>query len=76
MLWPCCAWVVFRLVGANGAQFAGAGGGGTGLFYYAGHGMQIKDRNYLIPVGAAIVREDEVAYNAVDVQVSTGVGKC
>ena len=43
-------------------------GGGTGLFYYAGHGMQIKGRNYLIPVGAPIEREDEVAYNAVDAQ--------
>ena len=42
--------------------------GGTGLFYYAGHGMQIKGRNYLIPVGANIEREDEVAYNAVDAQ--------
>jgi hypothetical protein len=42
--------------------------GGTGLFYYAGHGMQIKGRNYLIPVGAAIAREDEVAYSAVDAQ--------
>jgi uncharacterized caspase-like protein len=40
----------------------------VGLFYYAGHGMQIKGRNYLIPVGAAIEREDEVAYNAVDAQ--------
>jgi len=43
-------------------------GGGTGLFYYAGHGMQIKGRNYLIPVGADIAREDEVAYAAVDAQ--------
>ena len=43
-------------------------GGGTGLFYYAGHGMQIKGRNYLIPVAANIDREDEVAYNAVDAQ--------
>jgi uncharacterized caspase-like protein len=42
--------------------------GGTGLFYYAGHGMQIKGRNYLIPVGAHIDREDEVAYSAVDAQ--------
>ena len=42
--------------------------GGTGLFYYAGHGMQIKGRNYLIPVGASIEREDEVAYSAVDAQ--------
>src|SRR5690349_15522061 len=43
-------------------------GGGTGLFYFAGHGMQIKGRNYLIPVGAAIEREDEVPYAAVDAQ--------
>lgn len=42
--------------------------GGTGLFYYAGHGMQIKGRNYLIPVSASIEHEDEVAYAAVDAQ--------
>jgi len=23
-----------------------------GLFYYAGHGMQFKGENYLIPIGA------------------------
>ncbi len=40
--------------------------GGVGLFYFAGHGMQVKGRNYLIPVGADIEREDEVAYNALD----------
>jgi hypothetical protein len=40
--------------------------GGVGLFFYAGHGMQIKGRNYLIPVGADIQREDEVAFNAFD----------
>lgn len=42
--------------------------GGVGMFYYAGHGMQIKGRNYLIPVGANVEREDEVAYSAVDAQ--------
>jgi hypothetical protein len=41
-------------------------GGGVGLFYYAGHGMQVKGRNFLIPVDAQIEREDEVAYNSVD----------
>ncbi len=40
----------------------------VGLFYYAGHGMQIKGRNYLVPVGANVEREDEVAYSAVDAQ--------
>lgn len=42
--------------------------GGSGLFYFAGHGIQIKGRNYLIPVGADIQREDEVAYQAMDAQ--------
>ena len=41
--------------------------GGVGLFYYAGHGMQVKGRNYLIPVGADITQEDEVEGEAVEV---------
>lgn len=41
--------------------------GGVGLFYYAGHGIQIKGSNYLIPVDANIVREEEVEYESVDV---------
>ena len=40
--------------------------GGVGLFYYAGHGVQMKGRNYLIPIGADIQEEDEVGYKAVD----------
>jgi formylglycine-generating enzyme required for sulfatase activity len=40
--------------------------GGVGLFYYAGHGMQVNGRNYLIPVGAAIEHEKQVEYEAVD----------
>ena len=39
---------------------------GVGLFYYAGHGMQVKGANYLIPVDAAIEAEDEVRYLAID----------
>lgn len=42
--------------------------GGVGLFYFAGHGVQIKGRNYLVPIGADIQREDEVAYAALDAQ--------
>lgn len=41
--------------------------GGVGLFYFAGHGMQVKGRNFLIPVGADIAHEDEVAGEAVEV---------
>jgi Caspase domain len=40
--------------------------GGVGLFYFAGHGVQVKGRNFLIPVDANIEREDEVAYNSLD----------
>jgi len=41
--------------------------GGVGLFYYAGHGVQINGRNYLIPVSATITKEEEVEDEAVDV---------
>ncbi len=40
--------------------------GGIGLFYYAGHAVQVGGRNYLIPVGAKITSEPEVEYEAVD----------
>jgi formylglycine-generating enzyme required for sulfatase activity len=35
-------------------------GGGVGLFYYSGHGLQVKGENYLIPVDANIGREDDI----------------
>ena len=48
-------------------QFGDALQGGVGLFYYAGHGVQVKGRNFLVPVDADIQREDEVPYKAFDV---------
>lgn len=48
-------------------QFGDGLQGGVGLFYYAGHGVQVKGRNYLVPVDADIEREDEVPYKAFDV---------
>lgn len=41
--------------------------GGVGLFYYAGHGVQVAGRNYLIPVDASIRSENEVELEAMDV---------
>lgn len=41
--------------------------GGVGLFYYAGHGIQVDGENYLIPVEAEIPQEDEISYAAVPV---------
>ncbi len=43
--------------------------GGVGLFYYAGHGLQVKGRNYLVPVNADIAREDEIEFTTVDVNL-------
>ena len=43
------------------------GAGGVGLFFYAGHGMQIGGHNYLIPVGARIGNERDAKYNAFNV---------
>lgn len=40
---------------------------GVGLFYYAGHGVQVDGFNYLIPVQAQMASEAEVEYEAVDV---------
>jgi hypothetical protein len=40
--------------------------GGVGLFYYAGHGVQVNGTNYLIPIGARINKEADVKYQAVD----------
>ena len=39
--------------------------GGIGLFYYAGHGMQINGENFLIPVGNDIQEEDEIPDQAI-----------
>ncbi len=44
-------------------------GGGAGLFYYAGHGVQSNGRNYLIPIDAAIQSEPEVEDFGVDVNL-------
>ena len=37
-----------------------------GLFFYAGHGVQAKGKNYLIPTDAALKTENDVEYNCVD----------
>jgi len=46
--------------------------GGSGLFYYAGHGVQSKARNYLIPVDADIQSEVEAEDAGVDVSLLLG----
>src|SRR5436190_1461037 len=34
--------------------------GGVGLFYYSGHGLQVRGRNFLVPVDAEIGSENSV----------------
>jgi uncharacterized caspase-like protein len=44
----------------------GAGGAHTvGLFYYAGHGVQVDGENFLLPIGAEIKTEGDVSVEAV-----------
>ncbi len=43
--------------------------GGVGLFYYAGHGVQVNNKNYLIPVEADVSREDEIDFAALNFEI-------
>lgn len=38
----------------------------VGLFYFAGHGIQIKGRNYLVPLSADVHSADEVQDESID----------
>jgi uncharacterized caspase-like protein len=42
--------------------------GGVGFFYYAGHGVQTQGINYLIPIDASVSVEEDLKYEAFDVQ--------
>jgi formylglycine-generating enzyme required for sulfatase activity len=52
-----------RAVQNFGSQLAGAD---VALFYYAGHGVQVSGRNYLVPVGANPVKEADVDFQMLD----------
>jgi uncharacterized caspase-like protein len=41
----------------------------VGLVYYSGHGIEVKGKNYFIPVNADIKSSDEVADQALDVSL-------
>jgi hypothetical protein len=41
--------------------------GDVALFYFAGHAIQVRDRNYLIPVDAKVKQEDDVTFYSLDV---------
>lgn len=50
------------------AALALRGRGGVGLFYFAGHGMQIDWRNYLLPVDVRIEGAEGVLRHGLDVE--------
>jgi hypothetical protein len=41
-------------------------GADVGLFYYAGHGVQVRGANYLVPIEANPVREADVEFQMLD----------
>ena len=53
-----------RLVARFGERLAGHD---VGMFFFAGHGIQIRGKNYLVPVDAQISSENSVRAEAVDV---------
>ena len=54
---------VSRLIARFGERLAGHD---VGMFFFAGHGIQIRGKNYLLPVDAQIASENSVRAEAVD----------
>jgi uncharacterized caspase-like protein len=42
-----------------------AAGADTGIFFYAGHGLQVAGRNYLVPVDVQLANERDLDFEAV-----------
>ncbi len=54
-----------RAISRLGERLSAAGAGSTGLFFFAGHGIQSRGTNYLIPVNAEIEREADLEIEGV-----------
>ncbi|HEY4164335.1 MAG TPA: caspase family protein, partial [Dongiaceae bacterium] len=54
-----------RAIADFGDKLAAAGPEATGLFFYAGHGVQVRGMNYLVPIGADISKEADVDIESV-----------
>ncbi|MBP2228629.1 putative caspase-like protein [Azospirillum agricola] len=55
-----------RAIRDFGGKLAGAD---VGLFYYAGHGLQMRGTNYLLPVSANLTKEADVRYELIDIEM-------
>jgi len=53
-----------RIVQLFGNELSGAD---VALFYYAGHGVQVRNANYLVPVNANPVKEADIDFQMIDV---------
>ncbi|MBD2209350.1 caspase family protein [Nostoc linckia FACHB-104] len=50
--------------------------GTVGVFFYAGHGVQVNGENYLIPINAQLAAEKDVVYETLPVgKVQNAMGK-
>jgi hypothetical protein len=58
----CSQTTMKRAIDDFGRQLVGYD---VGLFFYAGHGLQVDGSNYLVPTDAKIQNEDEVEYDCV-----------
>ena len=61
-----------RAIQLFGDRLELAGAEAVGLFYYAGHGVAVNGRNYLIPTDTAIDRESDVDIEAVATDNTNG----
>ena len=43
--------------------------GGVGFFYYAGHGIEVEGKNYLVPVEAKISKKSKVKYRSLPIDM-------
>lgn len=55
-----------RAIRDFGRQLTGAGTDAVGLFFYAGHGVQARNRNYLMPLHAQVIGEADLDIEAID----------
>ena len=55
-----------RAISSFAKRLTAAGEEAVGLFFYAGHGVQVDGTNYLIPIGAQIEIEPDIKVEAVD----------
>jgi uncharacterized caspase-like protein len=47
----------------------GLQGGDVGLFYYAGHGVEVHGANYLVPINANPTKETDVDFQMLDMKL-------